>query len=220
MMSYYRESASIRKFFDAIEDTVTDNFEQSPSPKTSKQSVFRMRYLWYSLAGVAAALAIVFIVHWLQPTPNEQLFAIYFTPANNEYFITSRGTAAEIELFDATEQEKLHTAFHHYEQNQYAEALKLFDEVIKSQPTNYPELLFYISVCQLQTKNITAAISNLSYLYELGNTYSYYQDAAWYLSLTYLKDGKTAQAKDILNQIITNEAFYAEKAKELMKEIR
>ncbi|MCC6837745.1 MAG: tetratricopeptide repeat protein, partial [Bacteroidia bacterium] len=51
----------------------------------------------------------------------------------------------------------------------------------------------------------------------LSNNNAFYQEAKWYLSLSELKRGNKQKARDLFEQIITENGFYSKKAKEKMK---
>jgi hypothetical protein len=52
-----------------------------------------------------------------------------------------------------------------------------------------------------------------------GEGWEHYQDSQWYLALSYLKDKRNNDAQSILEQIVTDGRFYAEKADEILKRL-
>jgi hypothetical protein len=69
----------------------------------------------------------------------------------------------------------------------------------------------------LETGKISEAKKELEYLsFELDASYPYWQDANWYLALTYLRENQIDDAKKLLEKIKKNGGLYAEKAVKIL----
>jgi hypothetical protein len=191
--------------------------QKEQNKKTGEKSV---RLMIYSISSAAAILALVFLLNFFNNKPNQSLYQAYFELPTNQYFdLTSRGIPEIAEL--SQESKNLITHFFElYDEKRYDTALSLLtskfsDEELKQ----YPELLFYVSICQLELDKSTEVEKNLKFLSELGDSYPYYQEVDWYLSLTYLKKGQKEQAKKLLEKIKDDDGHYAKKASDLLNEL-
>jgi hypothetical protein len=190
--------------------------------RNKKQGGKSVRLLIYSISSVAAILALVFLVNFYNKPA--RLYQAYFELPTNQYFeLASRGVS-EIAQLPPELKHLINRFFRLYDkkrQGQYRkEALSLLmsqfnDEELKQ----FPELLFYVSICRMELDKTAEAEKNLVFLSGLGDSYPYYQDVDWYLSLVYLKEGQKSKAKDLLEKIKDNDGFYAGKASNLLTEL-
>ena len=172
-----------------------------------------IRRIVYASISIAAIVALVVAFNMFNNQFGEKLYQAYFIVPDNGTFI-SRGTFSDIFL-------EMVEFYDYYNNEQYAEALQFavstFDE---AELTENPELLFYISICQLETNKISDAEENLMLLSKFGDSFFYYQSVDWYLALTYLKQNKKDRAKDILIKIKDEGLFYSERAIEILKKLK
>lgn len=175
--------------------------------KNRDEASGRRGWAWYYSAAAAIALFIVAAV-WLIPqreTP-EQLFQAYFVPVVNAFETTKRG---------ASETAERPAAYQHYDAQNFQAAAEMFGELLKE--TKEPELLLLSANANLAIGNTDVARENLIILIRDYDEMD--MPAKWYLSLCYLKQGDTEQAKAVLEELERTEVSYTSKAKELLKKV-
>lgn len=162
---------------------------------------------WYYAAAAAIAVFIVATV-WLIPqreTP-EQLFQAYFVPVVNAFEPTKRG------VYETPERP---AAYQYYDAQNYEMAAAMFGELLRK--GQEPELLLLSANANLAIGNTDKARENLEVLIRDYDEMD--MPAKWYLSLCYLKQGDTAQAREVLEELERTEVSYTSKAKELLKKV-
>ena len=78
--------------------------------------------------------------------------------------------------------------------------------------------LFYGGVCCVNLGQADKAIEYLDQVLQNENS-SFSEEAKWYKALAYAKKKDFVTAKKLLNEIISENGFYAQQAKEKLKEI-
>jgi hypothetical protein len=72
----------------------------------------------------------------------------------------------------------------------------------------------------METGKISEAKKELEYLsFELDDSYPYWQDANWYLALTYLRKNQIDDAKNLLEKIKNDGGLYAKRAVKILGEL-
>jgi tetratricopeptide (TPR) repeat protein len=162
---------------------------------------------WYYYAAAAVVLLLVAVKVLLPSQQNsDQLFAEYFTPYQNVFEPTTRGSdLATIRT----------EAFKAYEQQEYETAAKGFTELLKAQ--NEPEILFLLGNANLKLGQVDAARVNFIKL--INDFDDLDLQAKWYLSLSYLKSDDRENARKLLRELGGTENSYASKAQELLKKL-
>ena len=152
-----------------------------------RQQKSKVRKLVMSITSIAAIIAIVFSLNIYQDNRRmDKLFETYYTPLEYDSQLMSRG--------DDTISFELASAMESYQNKDYATALKKF-ETISNVDENY---LIYKAICLLETEQIEDAITLLEKLVANGEGTEYYQQACWYLALTYLHNHQDNNAVKIL----------------------
>lgn len=180
-----------------------NELERSISDKKSaaRQSVF------YYLAAAACIAAIILLI-WM-PTKDanpESLFAEYFQPhpnifeplLRNESDISPRGQA-----------------FQAYEQEDYQQAALLFTELLAENED--PGMRMLLGNSNLILGNTEAAKQNFSEVIRISPDLT--AGAKWYLALTHLKSGEPGRAKQLLQDVLTTDTPYADKATRLLADL-
>ena len=86
--------------------------------------------------------------------------------------------------------------------------------------SNYSdEVAIYKAVCMLEIGSTDQSIQLLSESMENTVKDGNIIRTQWYLALSYLKDKRNNDAQSILEQIVTDGRFYAEKADEILKRL-
>jgi tetratricopeptide (TPR) repeat protein len=168
----------------------------------------------YWLATSAAVILLAFIINHFYKVNDgsEQLFATYYAPYHDDAGVHRGGSAISHE-----EVALLEEALALYTNGQYADALEMFDKM----GYNFiDDIAVYKAVCLLETGKTRQSIRLLSESVERnGEGWEYYQDARWYLALSYIKAGRFKDARVILGQIVAGERVYADKANQLLNQL-
>ncbi|MBA80513.1 MULTISPECIES: tetratricopeptide repeat protein [unclassified Leeuwenhoekiella] len=140
-----------------------------------------------------------------QSTP-EELYAENFEPYRNIIAPVVRGEHAE---------GLLEKSFALYERGDYDQAEKDFSKLYEATGDGY--LLFYRGNALLALGRTEEAITLFKSHQETRD--NFYYKSRWYLALAYLKLDKKADAISILEEIVANNSYNAEKAAQLLKEL-
>lgn len=165
----------------------------------------------YWLAASAAVILLAFIINHFYKVDdgNEQLFAAYYVPYHDDAGIHRGGSAMGDE-----DTAVLMEAVALYADGKYAAALEMFDK-ISHHFTD--DVAVYKAICLLETGKTGQSIRLLRESLERnGEGWGYWQDAQWYLALSYIKAGQIKDARIILGQIVAEERVYADQAKEIL----
>lgn len=173
--------------------------------------VFRIghhKYLWAVAASIALLIiSSIFVINFYLSSSPEKLYEAYYTPYPNVVFPTKRGESESLSDKEL--------AFQAYDLEDYGRAISLFEKIPGNQRNG--EVLLYLGNAYLAVENTGQASLNLE---KLLNTYSnFHNQAKWYLSLSYLKDGKVEEAKSLLREIDKDNNSYSIKARELLEEM-
>ncbi len=165
------------------------------------------RSLWLTAAAIAAVLVMVLYVYKFTTgaKSHEQLYATYFTPHANTLAPIERGETALTVLEEA---------FFAYENNNYKQAITLFnlvDEIM------YPDVVFFKASAHMAIEQHRTAIPLLKSYAEKDAAYATYSH--WYLALCYLKTDQLPPARSQLQLIVKNQYYPAKKAAALLKEL-
>lgn len=168
----------------------------------------------YWVTSSAAVILLAFTINhfYKANSPSQQLFAAYYEP-----YYDDAGTHRGGSFISGEDSLLLTKAMDLYENKNYAEALKVFNN-ISDNYTN--DIALYKAISLLETNETKQAIQLLiGEIEKNGEGWEYYQDAQWYLALAYIKSKQTKEAKEILQQIVADERVYFEKAKELLQRL-
>lgn len=182
--------------------------EKALPPVEAETPVVRMLHYWKPIAAAATILMAVVLWSVFSRTESpEQLFAHYFEPYPNVFEPTQRGNAPD---------DKRATAFAMYEQKNYAEAAKLFSELLSEKQE--PELLLLLGNSNMVLNRDNEAKNN--FLTLIRDYDELDEQAKWFLSLCYLKSGESEKAKLIWEELGDPKITYSEKAKKLLKKVK
>ena len=176
-----------------------------------------VRHIVYSAISIAAIITIVVTINLFNDKSGEELFLAYYAIPDNEITI-SRGGISDL----SPKIQELTSEFYDlYDKKQYSDALKSVTSTVGSDELKkIPELLFYISICQLELNKTSDAERNLKQLSKLGDSFSHFQAVDWYLALTFLKKNQTDDAKSLLEKIKDEKRYYSDKAAEILTKMK
>ncbi len=166
----------------------------------------------FSLWKIAASVALLIIAGWFGynsffGVDYENLYSENYTKYPNTVVPILKGPDAVI-----TTEIK---AFQAYESNDDLNAILFFKELKAQKNPKYID--FYLAQSYLGSNQIEKAITHFSTVIEMNQEFS--EKAKWYLALTYLKNSDILKATEQLKEIISEEAYKAQEAKELLKAI-
>jgi tetratricopeptide (TPR) repeat protein len=193
-----------------LKQTSLDDIRKLAKRPKSK-TVLKTAY-WFTASAAVILLAFIINHFYKVNSEGEQLFAAYYTPYHDDTGLHRGGS-----IMTDEDTALLTEAMELYTTGQYAEALDAFNKI----SSNYSdEVAIYKAVCMLEIGSTDQSIQLLSESMEKhGEGWEHYQDSQWYLALSYLKDKRNNDAQSILEQIVTDGRFYAEKADEILKRL-
>ncbi len=173
-------------------------------------STFSKRRFYYAAASTALLLAAGGVMQHLQQPDLDSFAAFekYYTPY--EVSVTYRSGNLEIDRV-------LINALEHYEEQDYEEALVLFEEVLEYRQNDMAATL-YSGISYMEEERYQKAAKSFNSIIE-NNDNLFIEQAKWYLAMCYLKTEKTDKAKIVLNEIIKEESYYKSEAKKLLKDL-
>ena len=157
----------------------------------------------------SAAVIVLFISFYTFAPSNqspEKLYYKYLEPL--EMPITRSSDRIEQQLVKAGS---------HLNKNEYAEAYPIFSGLMES-GYRTPAIYINLAVCQIETGALEEAEATLNGFIQSDLLDS--EKGFWYKSLLYLKSGKIDKSGSVLIQIVENNYFNHQLAKELLREIR
>lgn len=104
-----------------------------------------------------------------------------------------------------------------YNDQKYQLALEQFSQVLKDNP-NHPMSNFYSGLSYQQLEEFPQAISSYQKVIEDRNNL-FVELAEWYKALCYLRTNESSKAYATLNEIIKNNGYYKNDAKEIIKKL-
>lgn len=179
---------------------------------TNEKKVIKFNFI-RKLAIAASIILLVGIASVLLLTEkkytSQELFAEYYKPYENIF------TTREV---NRTEERVFTSAFEKYENGKYKEALIDFEFLLEKEPNN-EFLLFYAAISEIELGKINNAIKKLTKISKNIDGV-FYQQAQWYLGLSYLKINENKQAREIFKSIIKNDMYYKTDAQEILSHLK
>ncbi len=193
------------KYHDELEDAYAAFANGGDSTSTRKRKFIVAGSV---LISVLAAVILILNLTGKQYT-NEQLFDRYYKTYESNMTFRSSDSGLDADLARAMQC---------YENENYAEALKLFENILLIDP-NRIGLNFYSGVSQMEIKEYELAGKSFGKV--IDDRYNMYlEQAEWYLSLCYIITGQDDKAIHLLESIIENDGFYRKEAGKIMKKLR
>ena len=138
----------------------------------------------------------------------DNVFATYYVPLEYDQELVSRGN-------DSISPE-LMSAMNAYHKKEYKDALQKIN-AMQSVDKNF---LIYKAICLIETKQLSEAIVLLKQLVNDGEGTEYWQQANWYLAISYLSNHQRKKALKSFNAIIKSKTIYHEKANKMIQELK
>ena len=159
--------------------------------------------------GIAMLVIIIPLIYYLIPSKNpHQIFDDYYEVFENETVLYASGQQ-EPTLYER--------AFTAYDDQDYAKAVKLFEELEKSS-TDRIAVPFFLAMSYLANDQAEVALHKYWMLSQL-ETHDFLEESQWYLALSMVRVGKMASAKKELKKIVLTESKYKERAKRLLQRL-
>lgn len=139
---------------------------------------------------------------------NNKLFDKYFEP----YQANMTFRSADSELNSS-----LLTAMQLYENKRYKEALKLFEEILQTDPSRVG-LNLYSGISKMEIHEYENAGSSFNKV--INDKFNLYiEQAEWYLSLCYMITGQDDKAVKLLEKIVAENSFNTREAKKILRKL-
>lgn len=166
--------------------------------------------VWGWAAGLAAMLLMGFFYFWIaKSVSGETLYADNYEPyPSNVLASITRGDSG------MTLQQQ---AVQAYENGRYEKAIPMLEEILNKEPENAGWQLV-LGICYLENNDAEEAEKTLLKAAQNPNSL-FYQQAQWYLALTYLKQNNKKQAASVLKDLAAQSGVYPQKAKQLLTEL-
>lgn len=194
-----------RKLENIHQEMIAGGDTEKPEPAVI--SIERSSAKKYLLGAAAAAAAVVILCTWWigqNNKENERLFAAYYKPyVNIDQTTRSVPSAA---LTERTE------AFQAYDKGDYTWSIGLFKKVLAKKDDEV--VLFYLgNACLSDNQFREAETAFKDYL----NKYQEFaSEASWYLSLSYIRQGKMKEALPLLEEQVKQKGSFSKQAAEIL----
>lgn len=187
------------------EATVKPLYESVESERSQQK---RHLFLAIAAAFVLLLVATVILINTSNKTNPNQIFVAYYQP----YTSVEQATRA---LPNETPSERA-KAFEFYNNGNYPESIKIFNRILAQGEEEV--VLFYLGNAYLSDNRPNEAEKVFK------NYLSKYQEfaleARWYLSLSYLKQDRVVEAKQILEELSKQDNNYRTEAIEILKSLK
>ena len=169
----------------------------------------RIRSFLIPITSIAAVFAFIFSLNiYHNNRIMDNLFTTYYTPLEYDQELASRGNESI--------SPELISAMNAYHKKLYKDALQEFN-VMQSVDRNF---LIYKAICLIETKQLPEAIDLLKQLVNDGEGTEYWQQANWYLAISYLGNHQREKAVKLFNVITKSNTIYHEKANKMIQELK
>lgn len=197
-----------------VEDLISKKSAIAADATAKKTPMLSIRTAIWTLSGIAAIfLAVLFINYNKQSSNLNQLYTDFYQPLVEEEYGVTRGSE------DVSEADNLLLidGLNLYYQGEYTEALTKLNQISAGVQRS---VSVFSAISLLETGKPKQAVQLLkTSISDYGEGWEYYQDAQWYLALAYLKSKQVEDAEEVLQQIVVEDRFYAEKASKLLQDL-
>lgn len=171
---------------------------------------FTRRKLYYAAATLALLMATGGIVkNLMQPDyNNSEIFDKFYQPY--EVTVTYRSGNTETDRL-------LLTALQKYEDEDYKQALILFEQLLEKRKDDMAVNL-YSGISYMEVEKYQKATHSFQSIITDNNNL-FIEQAEWYLAMCYLKTEDNTKAKELLDELIKKESYYKEMAKKIKDEL-
>ena len=186
--------------------------QYTPWLRTISAKASKNRKLILRVTALAASLAIIFgsittLVNSEQT--GQQLFDDYYTSA--EISMSFRSAADQIDV-------DLRNAMQLYENNQYSEAIVLFEKVLQEDNSRIG-LNLYAGISNLEIEQYDKANKNFQSIIDKKPN-AFVESAEWYLALAYLRTDEMDKAREVLTGIVNRDGYFRKDAKKILRKLK
>jgi len=173
-------------------------------------SVFTKRRFYYAAASAALLIAMGGLVQRIASPDlgTGEVFDKYYAPY--EITVTHRSGNTEVDRL-------LLNAFEKYEEQNYEQALVLFEEVLESR-NNDMALNLYSGISYMEEEEYQKAKTSFNNIISDKDNL-FIEQAKWYLGMCYLKTENTEKAEGVFKEIIKEESHYKDVAVKVLKDL-
>lgn len=166
--------------------------------------------LWAgSATGIAASTLLAWNLITHTPSDPQALTERYFRPYEVTLNFRSAGNTLE---------QTLKEALRHYENQQYSEAISLF-ETLLAQDSMQVASNFYSGISYMELDSFESANRNLNRVVS-HNDNLFIEHAEWYLGFCYLMTDRKERAIEQFEMIAGKDSYYAADAKSILKRLK
>lgn len=193
------------KYKDELEDAYAVYMDVGNGTSNRKRKIL---VAGSALISVLAGVILILNLTGKQYT-NEQLFDRYYKSYESNATFRSKDDVLNSDLLQAMK---------FYDNKNYAEALKLFESILQTDPGRIG-LNFYSGVSQMEIKEYELAGKSFGKV--IDDRYNMYiEQAEWYLSLCYIITDQDDKAIHLLEKIIEGKGFYRKEAGKILKKLQ
>lgn len=181
-----------------------------------------VRKLWYERPLVWAAVVAVLILTglWIsnlsQQNVGPELYAQNYQHMKQKEYSGAKKGRNTAELPFSGLDSALFSALESYERTDYLGAKQQFSDYINSGRDHLKTGKFYRALTALKLNDTKQAIADFIDYLLLGSEAKYFEDAKWYLALSYLKEGRLEEAKKQLEELSGIDGPYQAKSTKLL----
>lgn len=170
----------------------------------------------YAYAATVAVL-IIGTTLFLKMNSTNRLYKSYYSYMPLHEVPSSRGGEIPDVYSDFTEDEyfELGNAYFAYSNKNFADALEGFEAIESNKLAQYPDIIFYISLCHLELEQAEQAAAGFESI--IDSPFNNNAQVNWHLALTYLKLNKKDLAKKALSEINEQSSYYQQTQELLSK---
>ena len=198
-------SQALKERLREVEASLAD--QRVSRPSEDQEARRRPLMIWLAIA--ASLLAVILLGYLVLPgTSPEDRYAVYYQPYPNLINPTPRSA-------EGVEETLLERAMRAYDNQQYVQALALFEQ---GNAFSNPGYTFYYAASYLGSNQPQKAIPLLERVARNQKSL-FYAPALWYLALAHLKMNNPAEAIPYLEKVAARDGDYAREAGQLLREL-
>lgn len=196
----------------ALSDTSTLAFQSKLDKirvkhKQKLATPFRGAKRWYGLAAAISGILIIGLtIYFSGSDSSKSLYQEYYTVYEIQNI--HRGENAQDKALDP---------FNLYSEGNYSQAILGFQFLLHEPKYDQNEIYLYLGNCHLNEGAFDSAIETFK---KVSDQSSYYVDATWYITLSYLAKTDRVNSTKYLNVLLKTNTIYDRPASKLLREIQ
>jgi tetratricopeptide (TPR) repeat protein len=210
-----KEYLKRKKIHDAIsEENIMDlrfKLNKIKKSRTIVRRMYRNPLVVYSAAAVILILVVI---------GNFYLFSNKISGSElfNSYYLTYPVLENYRSETVLNNREQIHyNAFNAFEKGNYQESEEYFRQLLDMDKSN-PSTQFYMAMCEIELDKLNKSKQRLKELIK-ENNHAYFEQAHWYLALTYLKQNELKKAIKILEIIVEKDMVNRVEAESILESL-